>query len=120
MLQDYLVCRPNATERLDFYAINSYEWCGASSYQISGYDVLQQMLEGWPVPIFFSEDGCNTQTTNGRSFDDQQAIFTPPMSNLWSGAIIYEWQQEINNYGLISYGPPNPTAADVGTSLVAG
>src|SRR5271154_3660819 len=40
MLQDYLVCRPNASERLDFYSLNSYEWCGsASSYTISGYNI---------------------------------------------------------------------------------
>jgi hypothetical protein len=27
------------------------------------------------------------------------------MNDLWSGAIIYEWIEEANNYGLISYGP---------------
>lgn len=57
MLQDYVVCRPNLTERLDFYALNSYEWCGASTYEQSGYVNLQASAEGYPVPIFFSEDG---------------------------------------------------------------
>lgn len=28
------------------------------------------------------------------------------MSGTWSGAIIYEWIEEANNYGLIEYGPP--------------
>src|SRR5271156_2479893 len=70
MLQDYLVCRPNATERLDFYSLNSYEWCGsASTYTISGYDILQQYADGYPVPIFLSEDGCNTVPP--RDFADQ-------------------------------------------------
>jgi len=27
------------------------------------------------------------------------------MNDLWSGAIIYEWIEETNDYGLISYGP---------------
>jgi len=27
------------------------------------------------------------------------------MSGTWSGAIIYEWIEEANDYGLISYGP---------------
>jgi hypothetical protein len=40
-----------------------------------------------------------------RLFEDQAAIFGPEMVNDWSGAIIYEWIEEQNNYGLISYGP---------------
>lgn len=57
MLQDYLVCRPNVTERLDFYALNSYRWCGQSSFKQSGYDVILDSTEDYPVPIFFSEVG---------------------------------------------------------------
>lgn len=40
------------------------------------------------------------------------------MVNDWSGAIIYEWIQETNNYGLISYGAPAGTAT--GSGVVAG
>lgn len=57
MLQDYLVCRPNATERLDFYALNSYRWCGQNTFQTSGYINLQAASANYPVPVFFSEDG---------------------------------------------------------------
>lgn len=38
------------------------------------------------------------------------------MDQAWSGAIVYEWIQEANDYGLISYAPKtntdNPTALD--------
>ena len=55
MLQDYLMCRPNSTDRLDFYALNSYEWCGASAtYMTSGYSLLQAAAVDYPVPVFFS------------------------------------------------------------------
>lgn len=83
--------------------MNAYEWCGQSSYSVSGYSQLQQNATDYNIPIFFSETGCNTPTP--RTFDDQSAIFGSQMSGTWSGAIIYEWIQEANNYGLISYGP---------------
>jgi hypothetical protein len=119
MLQNYLVCRRNETERVDFYALNSYEWCGSqSSYTISGYNILQQYANGYPVPIFLSEDGCNTVPPRG--FEDQSAIFGPEMSGTWSGAIIYEWIEETNNYGLVNYGPFAGKGVTEGTSIVDG
>lgn len=75
------------------------------------------MSQNFPVPIFFSETGCNTQRP--RTFEDQAAIFGPEMVNDWSGAIIYEWIQETNDYGLISYGAPVDATA-TGSGIVAG
>lgn len=88
------------------FGLNAYEWCGNSvDYMTSGYKHLNEMTQGYPVPIFFSETGCNQPMP--RSFADQAAIFGPQMSDTWSGAIIYEWIQEENNYGLIHYGNPS-------------
>jgi len=56
----------------------------------SGYELLQNQTEGFPVPIFVSETGCNVPEP--RTFEDQAAIFGP-MSGTWSGSIIYEWIQ---------------------------
>jgi 1,3-beta-glucanosyltransferase GAS1 len=100
-LQNYLACGDNANESIDFYGLNSYEWCGTATYQSSGYENLQAMSEGYSIPIFFSETGCNVG--GARTFDDQAAIFGPDMVNTWSGAIIYEWVQETNDYGLVTY-----------------
>jgi 1,3-beta-glucanosyltransferase GAS1 len=70
--------------------------------------MLQKNASGYSIPIFMSETGCNTPAP--RLFQDQAAILGPEMSGTWSGTIIYEWIQEANNYGLISYGPPtDPT-----------
>lgn len=138
MLQDYLTCGGNTSDTVDFFALNSYEWCGAvriplsaaqhylqcsslthiqSTYETSGYANLESMSANFPVPIFFSETGCNTQGT--RTFEDQAAIFGVNMVGDWSGAIIYEWIQEANDYGLISYGPAADATA-TGSGIVAG
>jgi hypothetical protein len=103
MLQDYLTCGGNASEIIDMFALNSYEWCDPANFNTSGYANLQSMAIDFPVPIFFSETGCNVP--GPRLFEDQAAIFGPEMVNDWSGSLIYEWIQEENNYGLISYGP---------------
>ncbi|KAI9876046.1 MAG: hypothetical protein M1830_007459 [Pleopsidium flavum] len=102
MLQNYLACGTNTSESLDFFSLNAYEWCGRSSYSVSGYQMLEANATDYNIPIFFSETGCNTVPP--RTFADQASIFGDSMSNTWSGAIIYEWIEEMNNYGLVSYG----------------
>ena len=116
-LQNYMACGTNMSESLDFFALNAYEWCGQSDFDTSGYQFLQENATDYPIPIYFSETGCNTPAP--RTFDDQAAILGPDMADTWSGAIIYEWIQETNDYGLVSYGPTAaPTATDGG--VVAG
>jgi len=102
MLQNYLACGTNASESIDMFGLNAYEWCGNNNMQTSGYSTLNSYAEVYNIPIFFSETGCNT--VKPRTFEDQSAIFGSEMNTLWSGAIIYEWIEEANNYGLISYG----------------
>jgi hypothetical protein len=112
MLQDYLTCGGNSSETVEFFGLNSYSWCDPSTYEESTYDQLQEYAKDFPVPIFFSETGCNVP--GPRLWEDMDAIFGDKMINDWSGAIIYEWIQEQNNYGIVSYGPPvgNPTKND--------
>lgn len=103
MLQNYLACGSNSSESIDMFGLNAYEWCGQNDLATSGYATLNTFAQDYSVPIFFSETGCNT--VQPRTFEDQTAIFGSDMNNLWSGAIIYEWIEEANNYGLIEYGP---------------
>lgn len=119
MLQDYVVCRPDASERMDFYSVNTYSWCGPqTTYETSGYPMLQQLANDYPVPIWLSEDGCNTVPP--RDFKDQDAVFGPKMIDTWSGAMIYEWIQEMNQYGLVSYGPQVDSKVQEGNRVVQG
>lgn len=81
MLQDFLTCGGNTSDSVDFFALNSYEWCGDVDYNTSGYANLEVGAANFPVPIFFSETGCNT--VRPRTFEDQAAIFGEEMINDW-------------------------------------
>ncbi|KAI8930901.1 hypothetical protein NX059_011916 [Plenodomus lindquistii] len=111
MLQNYLACGDDTKEALDFFSLNAYSWCGASTFEQSGYNILEQNSTELHIPIFMSETGCNT--VRPRDFMDQTALFGE-MADVWSGSIIYEWIEEANNYGLIKYGdkvdPSSPGA----------
>lgn len=102
VLQNYLACGTKQGEMADFFSLNVYEWCGDSTYEGSGYSVLQQNASEYNIPIFVSETGC--RVPRPRLFADQAAILGDNMTDTWSGAIVYEWIEEENNYGLISYG----------------
>jgi hypothetical protein len=112
-LQNYLAC---GSDSIDFFGQNQYSWCDPSSFTASGYNIVYANASGHPVPIFFSETGRNTNPP--RLFKDQAAVFGPQMNDEWSGAIIYEWSNEANDYGIVSYGgsiasgTPNPKAPD--------
>lgn len=110
MLQNYLACGDNSSEALDFFALNTYSWCGDSNYEESGYSARIDEAKSLNIPIFISETGC--REPRPRTFEDQQAIFGE-MASVYSGAIIYEWIEESNNYGIISYGPKvDPSSPD--------
>ena len=99
MLQDYLACGSDPSQAADFFSLNVYEWCGKSSFDGSGYNQLVVNATGLQVPIFISETGCNKPEP--RYFDDMDSILGKDMDNSWSGAIVYEWIEEDNNYGKI-------------------
>ncbi|KAF2721262.1 glycoside hydrolase family 72 protein [Polychaeton citri CBS 116435] len=117
-LQNYLACGDDPSEALDFYALNAYEWCGDNTFEGSGYNMLQENASDYNIPIFMSETGCIKPPP--RYFQDQAALLGDDMDNTWSGVIVYEWIQETNSYGLISYGPPAPSDAPATGGIVDG
>lgn len=95
----YMACGSDSDGLNDFYAINSYQWCGQQTIQSSGYDVLISQFSNFTLPLFFSEYGCNEVTP--RSFGEVAAVFSSDMTSKFSGGLIYEFSQESNKYGLV-------------------
>ncbi|SSD62210.1 related to 1,3-beta-glucanosyltransferase GAS2 [Saccharomycodes ludwigii] len=98
-LARYFVCGEQLSEAVDFYAINMYEWCGYSSYSSSGFRDRTKEFYEFPVPIFFSEFGCNT--VRPRPFTEVETLFGPLMTKTWSGGIAYMYFEEENGYGVL-------------------
>ncbi|KAI9679471.1 MAG: hypothetical protein M1817_005493 [Caeruleum heppii] len=90
----------NDQSKADFFALNSYSWCGsAANYETAGYDVLVSQFSNTTIPVFFSEYGCNEVLP--RTFEEVQAIYGPQMTAVLSGGMVYEFSQEPSNYGLV-------------------
>ena len=84
----------------DIFALNSYSWCGESSFKTASYDQLVSGFAGNSVPLFFSEFGCNTPSPRG--FSEVPTIYSSQMDSIFSGGVVYEYTQEPNNYGLVN------------------
>ncbi|KUJ23136.1 glycoside hydrolase family 72 protein [Mollisia scopiformis] len=101
---NYLQCTTTGDDtdpsRVDLFALNSYSWCGDSTYQTSTYDVLTADFSNTSVPVFFSEYGCNQPSP--RVFTEVPVLYGPLMTPVLSGGLVYEFTQETSNYGLVN------------------
>lgn len=100
-LAEYLACGSH-TEAVDFYGVNSYQWCGDQTFQTSGYDTLVNDYLDYPLPLFLSEFGYNAITP--RTFQEIEALYSTQMTPVFSGGLVYEYSQGPNNYGLVEIG----------------
>ncbi|CCH58675.1 hypothetical protein TBLA_0A08860 [Henningerozyma blattae CBS 6284] len=99
-LAKYFIC---GDVKADFYGINMYEWCGYSSYGTSGYRERTAEFKDYPVPVFFSEFGCNL--IRPRPFTEVTALYGTKMSGIWSGGLVYMYFEEENHYGVVKIDP---------------
>ena len=99
---NYLQCNINGDNnddsRSDWFGLNSYSWCGQSTFTQAGYDQLVDWFQNTSIPVFFSEYGCNK--VEPRPFTEIPVIYGPQMQS-FSGGLIYQWTQDQNNYGIV-------------------
>jgi hypothetical protein len=91
--------------RADMFALNSYSWCGDSTFTESGYDQLVALFKGTSVPVFYSEFGCNKPAP--RVFTEIQSIYGVNMTGTFTGGVVYEYAQEANEFGLVTVNSDN-------------
>lgn len=102
----YLQCaiRGSKTDpsKIDFFGVNSYDWCGAdATYENTIYPTFIAQFFNTTVPVFFSEYGCNRDKP--RVFNEVKALYGPNMAPVMSGGLIYEFsQEEANDFGLVT------------------
>lgn len=97
-LAKYLECGDEGAH-VDFYGVNSYQWCGYQTFQTSGYDSLVSDYSDYTLPIFLSEYGCNA--INPRVFQEVEPLYSLQMTSVFAGGLIYEYAQEANAYGVV-------------------
>ncbi|KAK6587077.1 hypothetical protein PZA11_000367 [Diplocarpon coronariae] len=101
---NYLQCTTTGDasdpSRVDVFALNSYSWCGESTFQTAQYDVLVSNFANTSVPVFFSEYGCNVPSP--RVFTEVPVLYGPLVTPVLSGGLVYEYSQEPSNYGLVT------------------
>ncbi|KAK6456657.1 Glucanosyltransferase-domain-containing protein [Scheffersomyces xylosifermentans] len=101
---EYLECvYNNPAESVDFYGVNSYQWCGEQTFYTSGYNLLVDDYSTYTSPVFFSEYGCNEVLP--RMFEEVKSLYSKDMIDVFSGGLVYEFTQEPNNYGLVEIMP---------------
>lgn len=55
-LSRYLECvGEDESETVDFYGVNSYQWCGQQTFYTSGYNTLVEAYSDYSRPVFLSE-----------------------------------------------------------------
>lgn len=55
-LAKYLECTYKlSSEGVDFYGVNSYQWCGEQTFYTSGFSTLVDAYSDYTKPIFLSE-----------------------------------------------------------------
>ncbi|RPA97917.1 hypothetical protein L873DRAFT_1689282 [Choiromyces venosus 120613-1] len=97
-LAAYLEC--GDTGYIDFWGVNSYQWCGQNTFEGSGYDKLVADYKDYSLPIFFTEYGCNE--VRPRIWQEVGALYSEKMTGVFSGGLVYEFTEEANDYGLVN------------------
>ncbi|KAI6993081.1 FACT complex subunit, partial [Hortaea werneckii] len=101
---EYLTSRDEKS-RIDFWAGAHYTWAGSSDGDASGYRDVSDRYKDAKIPLFLCEYGSRPGRGLPRSFDETRALYSPEMTQVFSGGCVYEMWQGTNDYGLVQLIP---------------
>ncbi|KAI0768590.1 Glucanosyltransferase-domain-containing protein [Trametes elegans] len=114
-LAEYLGCDPtdsnSGDSSIDIFGLNNYEFCGDAS--ASAYNGKNGDFAGYTVPAYFSEFGCVKQPP--RLWTEVPIIFSPPMSDIWSGGVAFSYFPAESNdgqFGMVTVDGSSVTVSD--------
>ncbi|THW03902.1 hypothetical protein D6D26_03134 [Aureobasidium pullulans] len=85
---------------VDFWMCKNYSWVGESSMAMSGWDSFLSRYEKFAIPAFLSEYGTNL--IRPRQFHETRALYSDPMTRVFSGGCVYDFAESPNGYGLVA------------------
>lgn len=95
----YLNCGADEDDAVDFLGLDSYVWCGNSTFTESGYSGFVSEWSNLSIPIFLSEYGCNQPSP--RTFTEVTAIYSEKMTQVFSGGCVYQYFHDTADYGTL-------------------
>ncbi|KAJ3089819.1 1,3-beta-glucanosyltransferase gas1, partial [Quaeritorhiza haematococci] len=112
-IRDYFNCGDEA-DRADFLGVNLYSWCGPGvTFESSGYADRTREFADYSIPAIISEEFQDLDLGENGAADvtvlityicettQVKTIYGQKMSDVFSGAVFYEFTEESNHYGLV-------------------
>ncbi|ORX38966.1 putative 1,3-beta-glucanosyltransferase [Kockovaella imperatae] len=97
---EYMTCGDESVQ-VDLYGLNNYEWCGNENLNSSHWNSITSGFSDIPVPTYMSEYGCITSPP--RLWTEVQALFAPPVSNVFSGGMAFSYFPTSDGYGMVTF-----------------
>jgi hypothetical protein len=112
----YMTCElESPDDAVDAYGLNVYSWCdetypddhGKDNFQWSPYEDIRKEFKDFPVPLLFTEFGCNRGTFHsecpykgGRTWPDFKHMVGKDMGQIVSGAVAFQFSMDKEEFGL--------------------
>lgn len=88
---------------VDFWTCTGFQLAGKSIADMRGRDDLIEKYNGVNIPIVISEYGAGDTTKSPRTFAETPTLYSPEMTDVFSGGCVYQFWQGSNSYGLAQF-----------------
>lgn len=86
---------------LTLLGLNNYQWCGDATLASSNWGAITEGFKDIPVPTIMSEFGCITSPP--RLWTEVKAMFSAPVSDVFSGGIAFSYFPTSDGYGMVTF-----------------